>query len=220
MDENGLQIKETKMKKILVILLLLATTTGCATYFNIAEKNDPIKTPTYYGGARFDLEIILALFYAPYSIIYTPYALIDLPLSLVGDTLTIPIVYVIKSEPKPEPTDQEYQEALKDSPPTEINSLKPEPIDQEYRELFDGIERSRKKKKSSPNKKGNFSPTEINSLDLLKEEYLWTKQEIKTLQAKINKMEKEKLDCTKEKEKLLKYQDRLKTLAIQLKSSR
>ena len=49
--------------------------------------------------------------------------------------------------------------------------------------------------------------------DVRKEEYIWTKRRIKMLQDKINEMEKQKLDFAKEKEKLLKYQNRLKKLS-------
>ena len=85
--------------------VLLAVVSGCGTVMNLTEEKSPTegmstssKPRSPYGGVGYDLDISQWLLLAgPLGWAESACLLADVPLSFVGDTLTLPYVFCLRS---------------------------------------------------------------------------------------------------------------------------
>jgi uncharacterized protein YceK len=79
----------------LVVILLAAASTGCATYRTISEVEPG--SPMVFSGTRLDVKAITGDEIGIRKFRATPpyYPLVDLPFSLVADTLILPLTFSV-----------------------------------------------------------------------------------------------------------------------------
>jgi uncharacterized protein YceK len=83
------------------IMLASLVVSGCGTLANLQGRSSPISMvlppetpPTAFGGVAGDFRIISGACEDSLCMLVSPFLLVDLPFSFIGDTISLPLVYV------------------------------------------------------------------------------------------------------------------------------